>query len=78
MKQRDVLERALAIKEREYGREHRELAPTLTNLGNAYGALGDAAKQRELVERAKAIFEREFGPEHPRSRWCEDCLASLS
>mgnify|MGYP001322658050 CR=1 FL=1 len=59
-----LLERALAIQEREYGPDHREVAVTLTNLGNAYGALGDAAKKRELLERALAIKEREYGPEH--------------
>ena len=31
---------------------------TLTNLGNAYGALGDHAKKRDMLERALAIKER--------------------
>ena len=42
---RDLLERALAIDEREYGPEHREVAKTLVNLGNAYGDLGAAARK---------------------------------
>jgi Tfp pilus assembly protein PilF len=58
------LERALAIAEREYGPEHRQVATTLTNLGNAYGDLGDAARKRDLLEQALAIAEREYGPEH--------------
>ena len=37
-------ERALAIEERAYGRDHTEVAITLGNLGNAYGSLGDYAK----------------------------------
>ena len=45
-KQRELLERALAIKEREYGREHREVAPTVFTLGIAYRALGDVDKAR--------------------------------
>jgi len=61
---RELLERALKIKEREYGPEHREVAITLTNLGNAHGDLGEAAQQRELLERALTIMEREYGPEH--------------
>ena len=36
-------------------------AATLTNLGNAYGDLGYAAKQRDLLERALEIEEREYG-----------------
>merc|ERR1711964_866854 len=50
--------------ERIYGPNHREVASTLTNLGSAYGALGDAEKQRELLERALAIDEREYRPNH--------------
>merc|ERR1712096_336768 len=60
---RDFLERALAIFKREYGPDHREIAPALTNLGNAYGTLGDAEKMRDFLERALAIFEREYGPD---------------
>ncbi|KAK7253710.1 hypothetical protein SO694_00002359 [Aureococcus anophagefferens] len=70
-KQRDLLERALAIQERtlaiqerEYGRDHVELAGTLMGLGNAYGSLGDYAKKRDLLERAIAILEREYGSEN--------------
>ncbi|KAH8062809.1 hypothetical protein JL720_13179 [Aureococcus anophagefferens] len=63
-KARELLERALAIKEREYGRDHAEVAVTLANLGNAYNRLGDYAKACELYERALAIFEREYGRDH--------------
>ena len=59
-----MLERALAIEERAYGRDHAQVALTLTNLGNAYGALGDHAKKRDLLERALAIFERKYGRDH--------------
>merc|ERR1711943_110160 len=61
-KKRDLLERALRIKEREYGAEHREVAITLANLGNAYGYLGDAQKKRDLLERAYKIFLSERHP----------------
>ncbi|KAH8050343.1 hypothetical protein JL721_11427 [Aureococcus anophagefferens] len=78
-KQRDLLERALAIQERtlaiqerEYGRDHERkyggdhvyVARTLRNLGNAHGSLGDNAKARGLSELALAIFELEHGSEH--------------
>ena len=38
-KERDKLERALAIFERAYGRDHPEVAQTLGNLGCAYGQI---------------------------------------
>jgi tetratricopeptide (TPR) repeat protein len=41
------------------------VATILTNLGNAYGSLGDTQKSRELLERALAINERHYGPDHP-------------
>merc|ERR1712050_825501 len=54
-KERDLLQRALAIQEREYGPEHREVAATLADLGKAYGDLGDAVKECDLLQRALAI-----------------------
>ena len=47
---------------------------TLENLGNAHGALGDAAKSRDLLERALAIFERAFGRDHPHAAHCREKL----
>ena len=64
-KQRDMLERALAIEERAYGRDHPDVAITLGNLGGAYGDLGDHAKKRDMLERALAIKERAYGRDHP-------------
>jgi tetratricopeptide (TPR) repeat protein len=63
-KSRELLERALTIDERHYGPDHPEVAPTLTNLGSAYGSLGDAQKSRELLERALTIKERHYGLYH--------------
>eukprot|EP00971_Amphidinium_carterae_P049302 971793-Amphidinium_carterae.1 len=64
---RDYLERALRILESHNGEEHPEdlVAITLINLGNAHGALGDAAKQRDFQERAVQLFESRYGQEHP-------------
>jgi tetratricopeptide (TPR) repeat protein len=60
-----LLERALAFKEKHYGFDHPNVAVTLTNLGNAYGSLGDAQKSRELLERALVIKEKHYGLDHP-------------
>jgi tetratricopeptide (TPR) repeat protein len=57
-KERELQERALAIKERHYGPDHPNVVITLNNLGNAYGSLGDTQKSRDLLERALAIDER--------------------
>ena len=60
-----------------YGACDARLAPTLGNLGTAYGDLGDAPRMRELLERALRIEEREYGADHVevrRGRWQRDAL----
>jgi tetratricopeptide (TPR) repeat protein len=54
----------LAIKEREFGPDHLEVASPLVNLATAWSDLGQPGKTRDLNERALAIKEREFGPDH--------------
>jgi len=56
--------RALEILECAYGPNHRTIAVTLTNLGIAYGNLGDAKTKRDLLERALVIKKREYGSDH--------------
>ena len=64
-KQKDLLERALEIEEQHFGEEHFEVAKTLSNLGNAYGKLGDPRKQKDLLERAlKILMKNTSGEEH--------------
>ena len=77
-KQRDMLERALAIKERAYGPDHIEIAPALFNLGRLHEDLGEKAKAREFIARALAIAERTYGSDHPRTDMCREYLADLS
>ena len=55
---RDLLERALAIKEREYGREHREARPA-GGLQPLRAALCDA---RDLLERAPVLDDDHLAP----------------
>ena len=61
---KDLLERALKIKEQHFGEDHFEVAITLVNLGNANGELGDHKKKKDLLERALEIEEKHFGEEH--------------
>ena len=62
---KELLERALKIKEGIYGQDHPEVAKTLTNLGNAEASLGNATRKKELLERALKIKEGFYGQDHP-------------
>eukprot|EP00971_Amphidinium_carterae_P101210 2002443-Amphidinium_carterae.1 len=55
----------LRMEESRYGPEHPEVARMLSNLGKAYGDLGDAFKQRDYLERALRMHESSYGPVHP-------------
>ena len=72
-----MLERALAIEERAYGRDHPKVAITLFNLATVNGDLGDNAKKRELLERTLAIFQSAYGTDHPHTKLCQRKLAEL-
>jgi len=63
---KEVCERAVAVGERVYGREHAEVALRVNNLGGVLRDLGDLVGARAAYERALAIDERVFGPEHPK------------
>jgi len=58
-------EHAMALREKTVGRDHADIAAILTNLGVAYGHLGDGPKGREAFERALAIREKIYGPKNP-------------
>ena len=63
---KELLERALKIKEGFYGQDHPEVAITLTNLGNAEGdPLAMQPAMKELLERALKIQEGFYGQDHP-------------
>jgi tetratricopeptide (TPR) repeat protein len=61
----ELLERALAIRERVAGPEHKIVAETLVNLGTEHFILGDLARAEPMFQRAKEIFEAAFGDAHP-------------
>lgn len=80
MSQKELLERALSIQQREIGESSSEAASTLTNLSYAYGRLGDVDKRHaaldqalcikerihiDLLERAADFQARCYGPDHP-------------
>src|SRR5205807_1312862 len=63
-KQKELLERVLLIERNHYGKDHFEVAITLTNLGSAYGALGDPERKKEVLERALLLQENHYGKDH--------------
>ena len=63
-KKRDMLERAIAIKERAYGRDHSEVASTLANLGTHTACLETPPRRETCMERSLAIEERTYGGDH--------------
>merc|ERR1719203_282293 len=63
----DLLNRALRIKERDYGKEHPQVALTLANLGIAHGEVGNQEKKADFLHRAQSILERGYGATHPQT-----------
>ncbi|HWB75248.1 MAG TPA: tetratricopeptide repeat protein, partial [Nannocystaceae bacterium] len=61
----DSFERALAIHEAAYGRDHPSIAYTLNNLAVVLDELQRPADALPLYRRALAIREHTVGPEHP-------------
>ena len=53
------------------------MALTLTNLGIAYGQLGDLAKKRKYVTRAVKIFDAAYGPDHPHAKFYQNVLNAM-
>jgi len=74
---RQLLERALAIREKALGSEHPDTAASLNNLANVLKTQGDLAGARSLFERALAINDKALGLEHPDAATNLESLAIL-
>jgi tetratricopeptide (TPR) repeat protein len=62
---RALLERALAIREKQLGPNHLDTALSLNNLATVLADQDNLAEARRLFERALAIRERQLGPDDP-------------
>jgi CHAT domain-containing protein/tetratricopeptide (TPR) repeat protein len=60
-----VAERALALAERLYGRDHIDVAHSLNNLATLYDVQGRHAEAEAAYRRALTISEKALGPDHP-------------
>lgn len=72
-----LLRRALAIRERVLGPEHREVALSLQNLATLQRDRGEADESKTLFVRALNILEKVHGPEHPDVAVALESLAVL-
>jgi tetratricopeptide (TPR) repeat protein len=63
---RSAYERALAMDEAVYGRDHPRVAIDVNNLGGVLKYLGKLGEARAAFERALAIDEAVYGRDHPR------------
>src|SRR5215471_9965033 len=72
-----LAQRALAITEKAFGPEHRDVASSLNNLAVLYDSTGAYAKAEPLYQRALAITEKALGPEHPDTATSLNNLAAL-
>jgi tetratricopeptide (TPR) repeat protein len=64
---KSVLERALVLKEKIYGKNDLEVAITLNYLGEVFRDLGDLEPAKKNSERALEICEKVNGPNHPET-----------
>ena len=70
-------EKALALGEREFGRDDPNTAALLNNLAVLYEEQGRYAAAEPLHKRALAIWEKALGPEHPDLATSLNNLAEL-
>ncbi|HZR39455.1 MAG TPA: tetratricopeptide repeat protein, partial [Ktedonobacteraceae bacterium] len=69
--------RALAIRERHFGKDHPETAKSLDNLASVYIHRKKYRQAVPLYERALAIREQQFGKDHPETAKSLNNLADL-
>jgi tetratricopeptide (TPR) repeat protein len=71
------LNRALAIREKALGANHRKTATSLNNLAALYDSQGKYAEAEKLYMRALAISEKTLGADHPETAVSHNNLALL-
>jgi len=61
-----LLDRAIKIREKSYGKDHPEVAASLSNLAQLLQATNRLKEAEPLMERALKIVEKSYGMDHPR------------
>jgi CHAT domain-containing protein/tetratricopeptide (TPR) repeat protein len=72
-----VIKQSLAIREKVLGRDHIDVARSLTNLGDLYQRQQRYSDAQPIYERAFTIRERTVGLDHPETAISANNLASL-
>jgi tetratricopeptide (TPR) repeat protein len=60
-----IFQKALFIREKEFGREHFDTALSFNNVGLIYSKKAYHDEALESYQKALVVFEKVFGPEHP-------------
>jgi tetratricopeptide (TPR) repeat protein len=72
-----LIERTLAINEKNLGAEHPATASSLNSLALLYYSQEHYAEAEMLLQRALRIFEKTLGAEHPNTQTVEASLIQL-
>jgi tetratricopeptide (TPR) repeat protein len=72
-----LFQRSLALREKVLGRDHPEVAASLSGLATLYIKLDQAPKAEPLCRRALAILEAAHGGDHPEVARCLSKLAAI-
>ncbi|MFQ5793411.1 MAG: tetratricopeptide repeat protein, partial [Acidobacteriota bacterium] len=75
---RAYYERALAIREKAFGSEHKSLRSTLWRLGVISLALGDRVGAEPLFQRALSIKKKNAGSDAPGFVYDQACYSALT
>jgi tetratricopeptide (TPR) repeat protein len=70
-------QKALAIREKVLGKEHRSTATTYNNISSVYASQGDYPKALEWYQKALAIREKVLGKEHPSTATSYNNIAGV-
>lgn len=60
-----MMERVLALFEKNHGPDHVEVAKTLNNIANLYAAMGEHEKAEPYQDRSVDTFVKALGPDDP-------------
>ena len=76
-KKKKLLEKALIMQEKLFGRHSPVLAPLCMDLAQCCERLDDQERRRTLVEKARDIWTKEYGPDDANVAWCVSILSEF-
>ena len=67
----------LKIREAHYGKDHLEVAQTMSNLAQLYADQGNGARAASMQKRALGTVKRVLGPKHPQVKAMRNQMRSF-